>query len=235
MEEILASIKRVIAEDNRAAATVGAPARPQRIAARAAERRGAEEDVLELDDPVTEGPGLMSDDAAAASRERLASPVGAAPAQRAAGRHRRARGGRPRDAAADAQGLARRASARDRRGARHPRDRPDHRPRPLGSSVCSRAAAVLGRAAHEKAPAREPRPRSLSPRLPPPPPARSPPPISPPCGGSAAPTVSPDGHWAVYQLRETDLDGQSRPHRPVAARSAPRRRRAGPDRLGARA
>ena len=33
----------------------------------------AEEDVLELDDPVSEGAGLLSDDAAAASRERLAT------------------------------------------------------------------------------------------------------------------------------------------------------------------
>ena len=33
----------------------------------------ADDDVLELDDPVTDSTGLMSDDAAAASRERLAS------------------------------------------------------------------------------------------------------------------------------------------------------------------
>ena len=73
MEEILASIKRVIAEDgrdvSRRAATTAAP-RPRRIA-RA--EPVAEEDVLELDDPVSEGPGLLSDDVAAASRERLAS------------------------------------------------------------------------------------------------------------------------------------------------------------------
>jgi cell pole-organizing protein PopZ len=72
MEEILASIKRVIAEDgrdtNRRAATTAA--RPRRIA-RA--EPAAEEDVLELDDPVSDGPGLLSDDVAAASRERLAS------------------------------------------------------------------------------------------------------------------------------------------------------------------
>ena len=69
MEEILASIKRVIAEDSRVTG----------VAARA--RRGVppepppanEEDVLELDDPVSENPGLMSSDAAAASRERLAA------------------------------------------------------------------------------------------------------------------------------------------------------------------
>ena len=72
MEEILASIKRVIAEDgeaSRRAATTAVP-RPRR-AARAAP--APEEDVLELDDPVSDGPGLLSDDVAAASRERLAS------------------------------------------------------------------------------------------------------------------------------------------------------------------
>jgi cell pole-organizing protein PopZ len=72
MEEILASIKRVIAEDGeasrRAASTAGA--RPRRIAR---PEPAPEEDVLELDDPVSEGPGLLSEDVAAASRERLAS------------------------------------------------------------------------------------------------------------------------------------------------------------------
>ena len=69
MEEILASIKRVIAEDGRAAATIPRPARrPQRT-----EPSAGDEDVLELDDPVSEGAGLLSDDAASASRERLAS------------------------------------------------------------------------------------------------------------------------------------------------------------------
>jgi uncharacterized protein len=69
MEEILASIKRVIAEDSRAASTV-AP-RPARRMGRA--DAPADEDVLELDEPVTEGPSLISDDVAAASRGRLAS------------------------------------------------------------------------------------------------------------------------------------------------------------------
>jgi cell pole-organizing protein PopZ len=73
MEEILASIKRVIAEDGRDAsrrAASTATARPRRIAR---PEPAPEEDVLELDDPVSEGPGLLSEDAAAASRERLAS------------------------------------------------------------------------------------------------------------------------------------------------------------------
>ena len=69
MEEILASIKRVIAEDGRAAATVARPAR--RI--NRADASVGDEDVLELDDPVSEGTGLLSDDAASASRQRLAS------------------------------------------------------------------------------------------------------------------------------------------------------------------
>jgi cell pole-organizing protein PopZ len=69
MEEILASIKRVIAEDTRVAST--AAPRPSRRIARP--EPAPEEDVLELDDPVNEGTGLLSQNAAAASRERLAS------------------------------------------------------------------------------------------------------------------------------------------------------------------
>ena len=69
MEEILASIKRVIAEDSRAPA--GGAARSRR--APAAELPPPEDDVLELDDPVSETSGLLSNDAAAASRERLAA------------------------------------------------------------------------------------------------------------------------------------------------------------------
>ena len=70
MEEILASIKRVIAEDNRAQ-----PPRARRAAAPepAPEEAQPEEDVLELDDPVTEHGSLLSSDAAAASRARLAA------------------------------------------------------------------------------------------------------------------------------------------------------------------
>jgi cell pole-organizing protein PopZ len=69
MEEILASIKRVIAEDTRAAST--AAPRPSRRIARP--EPAPDEDVLELDDPVSEGSGLLSEDVAAASRQRLAS------------------------------------------------------------------------------------------------------------------------------------------------------------------
>lgn len=69
MEDILASIKRVIAEDSRAAASPASP----RIRQRPAAEPPGDEDVLELDDPVSEDAGLMSNDAAAASRERLAA------------------------------------------------------------------------------------------------------------------------------------------------------------------
>ena len=71
MEDILASIKRVIAEDSRVA-TTAAP-RPSRRIARPETEPAPEEDVLELDDPVSEDSGLLSDNVAAASRERLAS------------------------------------------------------------------------------------------------------------------------------------------------------------------
>lgn len=63
MEEILASIKRVIAEEGEAAA----PAPRSRAA-----RRSPPEEVLELSDPVSDENGLLSPDAAEASRHRLA-------------------------------------------------------------------------------------------------------------------------------------------------------------------
>jgi cell pole-organizing protein PopZ len=71
MEDILASIKRVIAEDGR----VAGAARGARRSARAeAEEPGEPDDVLELDDPVGgEGEGLLSPVAAAASRQQLAA------------------------------------------------------------------------------------------------------------------------------------------------------------------
>lgn len=84
MEEILASIKRVIAEDvgegrhgdgrPRGASEAAQPVtttRGRRI--RAAAPPPADDDVLELDEPITEGPTLLSDNAAASTRERLAS------------------------------------------------------------------------------------------------------------------------------------------------------------------
>jgi cell pole-organizing protein PopZ len=69
MDDILASIKRVIAEDGRVAAR--APRRSPRMDV--SEPDAAPEDVLELEDPVGEGEGLLSPDAAAASRQRLAA------------------------------------------------------------------------------------------------------------------------------------------------------------------
>lgn len=71
MEEILASIKRVIREDS----VAPGQARPARRGLRAENLapRPAEEDVLELDDPVDPDNGLVSDDAAAASRQSLAA------------------------------------------------------------------------------------------------------------------------------------------------------------------
>ena len=75
MEEILASIKRVIADDS--------PQEQGRLSAAAAPRLrrtkaspsslGDHDDVLELDQPVPEDDGLMSEDAAAASRHSLAA------------------------------------------------------------------------------------------------------------------------------------------------------------------
>lgn len=81
MEEILASIKRVIAEDGRAV-----PSAPKGRGKRQAlaERAPDEEDVLELSNPIIEGDGLMSDNAAAASRQALAALAAARPADEAA-------------------------------------------------------------------------------------------------------------------------------------------------------
>ena len=72
MEDILASIKRVIAEDGRPAAA--RPARGSRPT-EAPAAPPAEEDILELSDPVGEGEGdgLISEDAAAASLRSLAA------------------------------------------------------------------------------------------------------------------------------------------------------------------
>ena len=75
MEEILASIKRVIAEDGRVAteAQARAPRRASRAELPPPPEREEREDVLELDDPVAESEGLMSADVAAASRQKLAA------------------------------------------------------------------------------------------------------------------------------------------------------------------
>ena len=70
MEEILASIKRVIADDGAAAAARAR--RLPRAEAPPADPPG-DDDVLELDDPVSDATGLMSSDAADASRQKLAA------------------------------------------------------------------------------------------------------------------------------------------------------------------
>jgi cell pole-organizing protein PopZ len=74
MEEILASIKRVIREDARPAPQARAPRRNGRTDA-APPAPPPEEDVLELDDPMesADEDGLISDDVAAASRQSLAA------------------------------------------------------------------------------------------------------------------------------------------------------------------
>jgi cell pole-organizing protein PopZ len=86
MEDILASIKRVIRDDARQSAQ-SAPAQPQGRAARRTRPEPApapaeDEDVLELNEPMDAGEPLMSPDAAIASRQSLAalSAARAAPA-----------------------------------------------------------------------------------------------------------------------------------------------------------
>ena len=73
MEEILASIKRVIAEDGRGA--IGS-SRARSAPPADSEPELApppEEDVLELSDPVSDEDGLLSEGSAAASRQSLAA------------------------------------------------------------------------------------------------------------------------------------------------------------------
>ncbi len=72
MEEILASIKRVIAEDGRASAQQRPPRRVQPVVETVPEPTEPQ-DVLELSDPVSEENGLLSQGATAASRQALAT------------------------------------------------------------------------------------------------------------------------------------------------------------------
>ncbi|UUR08227.1 DUF2497 domain-containing protein [Sphingomonas glaciei] len=82
MEDILASIKKVIAEEKELRSTVQVAAPPPAARVEPEPEEPAEEEVLELDQPVIEemqlpqvdlGPPLVSDDAAEASRSRLAA------------------------------------------------------------------------------------------------------------------------------------------------------------------
>jgi uncharacterized protein len=81
MEEILASIKRVIAEDGRAAAAAPRAQRGRRSEIEGMDEEydaeaGEAEDVLELDDSLAEqDEALLSPDTAAASRQSLAALV----------------------------------------------------------------------------------------------------------------------------------------------------------------
>ena len=77
MEEILASIKRVIAEDGRAALAATQPRASRNSAARADRQPetaepGEEDDVLELSDPISDEDRLISENTTAASRQSLA-------------------------------------------------------------------------------------------------------------------------------------------------------------------
>jgi cell pole-organizing protein PopZ len=82
MEDILASIKKVIAEEKELRSTVSVAAPLPSVLPEPEPEAQAEEEVLELDEPVLEtmrlpevdlGPPLVSEDAAEASRSRLAA------------------------------------------------------------------------------------------------------------------------------------------------------------------
>ena len=82
MEDILASIKKVIAEEKELRSAVSVPAPFAPAATEPEPEEPADEEILELDEPVAEtasrpevdlGPPLVSEDAASASRSRLAA------------------------------------------------------------------------------------------------------------------------------------------------------------------
>lgn len=74
MEEILASIKRVIAEDGRGVGQPRSARRPQPSAESSPQPAApADQEVLELSDPVSDENGLLSEGATAASRQSLAA------------------------------------------------------------------------------------------------------------------------------------------------------------------
>ena len=74
MEEILASIKRVIAEDPPTPQNAPHPPRHRAIDGDADDLEAeADEDILELDDPMGDDSGLLSEDVAAASRQSLSA------------------------------------------------------------------------------------------------------------------------------------------------------------------
>jgi cell pole-organizing protein PopZ len=72
MEEILASIKRVIAEDGRAALATPRGRNGQRRDSEPELDGEGEDDVLELSDPISDEDRLISEGSAAASRQSLA-------------------------------------------------------------------------------------------------------------------------------------------------------------------
>ena len=127
MEDILASIKKVIAEEKELRASVR-PAQPSEDEQLAQDIGEAEEDVLELNEPLAPpadlGPPLIDEHVAGQSRHALeqlqtvAASVPAAPLANPL---------EDMDAAAHAQGMARRASAPHGRGPRQARDHADHR------------------------------------------------------------------------------------------------------------
>ena len=140
MEDILASIKKVIAEEKelRTARGRSRPIEDEPLP----EDVSGDDDVLELDEPLAPpadlGPPLIDEE-----RCRAEPPGARAAADRrrdgargAAGQP--ARGDGARDAAADAQAVARRASAADGRRACEAGDLADHRA--ARSRSCARAA-----------------------------------------------------------------------------------------------
>ncbi len=223
MEEILASIKRVIAEDGRGDVGRLPRAAPDRRA-EAGAGRGRRARARRSGD---RGPGLLSDNVAAASRERLAASPRCASAATC----------RP-IPARSTRSSARCCGRCSRTGSTSACPRSSRSWSPAKLPELPDAASRSGRACRSRLPAalgRRPMKKLLLASLAALALASAPAAFARPITATDLATMRRlarrpsrrTGNWAVYQLRETDLDGQSRPHRPVAAGPDPRRRRAG--------
>ena len=144
MEDILASIKKVIAEEKELRTT----ARPLDVVEDEPlpEEVAAEDDVLELNEPLAPpvdlGPPLVDEGVAGQSRQALEQlqTVAATHSCCTAGQSARRDGAR--DASADAEAVARRKSAADGRRACEARDLADHRAAALDPSRAGRSFAT---------------------------------------------------------------------------------------------
>ena len=164
MEDILASIKKVIAEEKELRTAARPPERPRTSRCPRTMRRSDEVDVLELDEPLAPpvdlGPPLLDEEAAGHSREALEQLSTIAATRPAAPQVNPLEDMVREMLKPDPQAMARRASAADRRRACEARDHRGSPGRPLLELAALTRAALL-RLRHDQA---------IAPRSPPRPP-----------------------------------------------------------------